>query len=248
MVLLLTFCSTQISAQGKLVLIIDDVGNSKQDIDAIKLDGQLTYSILPHTPFAQEYAELARRANKDVMLHIPMEALSGKSLGPGALMSDMDQRQIEQILNRALIAIPHAIGVNNHMGSLFTQKGNSMTWVMNFLKRNQLFFVDSKTSRFSLGEEQASKAGISNFHRNVFLDNDLSPHAMKKQFDLLIRIAQKYRHSIGIAHPYPETIKFLKQQLPLLEQRGVTLTPISQLLPPNRLQLAKADSKKSATN
>jgi polysaccharide deacetylase 2 family uncharacterized protein YibQ len=246
--LLLALSSIQASAKGKMVLIIDDVGYNQQDINAIKLDGQLTYAILPHTPFAKEYAELARRANKDVMLHIPMEALSGKDLGPGALMSDMNQSQIDQILNNALLEIPHAIGINNHMGSLLTQKGNTMAWVMDFLKRHQLFFVDSKTSRFSLGEEQADKAGVINFHRNVFIDNDTSTQAMQKQFNLLVRIAQKYRYSVGIAHPYPQTIKFLKQQLPLLENRGVELISISQLLPTNRLQLASAEKQKRATN
>jgi len=113
---------------------------------------------------------------------------------------------------------------------------------MAFLKRNDLFFVDSKTTRFSLGEEQADKAGVISFHRNVFIDNDLSPQAMDKQFKLLIRIAQKYRRSIGIAHPYPETITFLKQQLPLLAKQGVELTPLSALVAPYKLQLAKSQA------
>lgn len=227
-------------ATGKLVLIIDDVGYNKHDIDAINLEGPITYAVLPHTPFAQEYAQYATSLNKEVMLHIPMEALSGKALGPAALTSNMDQRQIEQVLTRALNEIPYAIGVNNHMGSLLTQKSSSMKWVMGFLKRHDLFFVDSKTTRFSLAKEQADKAGVINFHRNVFIDNDLSPQAMKKQFRQLIRIAQKYRRAIGIAHPYPETIAFLKRELPLLAQQGVKLTPISELITPYKLQLAKA--------
>ncbi|MFT5164303.1 MAG: polysaccharide deacetylase 2 family uncharacterized protein YibQ, partial [Alteromonadaceae bacterium] len=126
---------------------------------------------------------------------------------------------------------PFAIGVNNHMGSLLTQMQSPMAWTMDFLRQNQLFFVDSKTSRFSLAEEQADMLGVTCFHRNVFIDNDLSTAAMTKQFKHLVRIAQKYHRAIGIAHPYPETIKFLKQHLPTLKKYGVKLVPISTLLP-----------------
>jgi polysaccharide deacetylase 2 family uncharacterized protein YibQ len=230
------------SAQGKIVLIIDDVGYNKQDIDALTIEGPLTYAVLPHTPFAKAYAQIAHDAQKDVMLHIPMESLSGKDLGPGALMTDMNQPQFEARLTAALKEIPFAIGINNHMGSLLTQKSTAMLWTMQFLQRHKLFFVDSKTSRFSLGEEYANKAGIASFHRNVFIDNDLSEAAMQKQLKLLIRIAQKYHRSIGIAHPYPETVKFLNKNLPLLKNYGVKLVPISDLLPQSNIQLVN-DSK-----
>lgn len=235
--LLYSFAGT---AQGKLALIIDDVGYNKQDIDAIMLKGQLTYAVLPHTPFAKAYALMARNAHKDVMLHIPMESLSGKDLGPGAIMSDMNKHQVDRILTNALLEIPFAKGINNHMGSLLTQKSSSMAWTMEFLQRHNLFFVDSKTSRFSLGEEFADKAGVTSFHRNVFIDNDLSEAAMQKQFNLLVRIAQKYRRAIGIAHPYPETVKFLAKQLPLLKKHGVALVPMSELLPVEHLQISQS--------
>ncbi len=230
------------AADGKLVLIIDDMGYNRQDIDALSLPGAVTFAILPHTPFSRSYALKARDANKDVILHIPMESLSGKELGPGALLSDMSQQQIETHLSAALNEIPFAIGINNHMGSLLTQMHSPMSWTMDFLQRHQLFFVDSKTSRFSLGEELAEKVGIPSFHRNVFIDNDLSPVAMAKQFRQLIRIAQRYQHAIGIAHPYPETIKFLNRNLPTLQRHGVKLVPLSALLPGQLIKLAKADS------
>jgi polysaccharide deacetylase 2 family uncharacterized protein YibQ len=235
-------------AKGKIALIIDDVGYNKQDIDAITIKGSLTYAVLPHTPYAKAYAQMAYDAQKDVILHIPMESLSGKDLGPGALMTDMNQQQIEARLSNALREIPFAIGINNHMGSLLTQKSTAMLWTMDFLQRHNLFFVDSKTSRFSLGEEYADKAGIHSFHRNVFIDNDLSEKAMEKQFKLLIRIAQKYRRSIGIAHPYPETVKFLNKKLPLLKNHNVKLVPISDLLPKDALPRANKPILHLVTN
>lgn len=225
-------------SQGKLALIIDDVGYNKHDADAIALDGDLTYAILPHTPHAVEYAEMARKANKDVILHIPMESITGKDLGPGALLSDMTRVEVESRLSAALEEIPFAIGINNHMGSLLTQKTHSMRWTMEFLQRNDLFFLDSKTSNQSVGEEQALRIGVPALHRNVFIDNQLDEAYMQKQFNHLVRIAQKYRRAIGIAHPHPQTIKFLAKVLPTLEAQGVTLVPISSLLP-QKIQFAQ---------
>lgn len=220
-------------SQGKLALIIDDVGYNKHDINALYLEGQVTYSILPHTPHAIEYAEMARKANKDVMLHIPMEALSGKALGPGAILSSMTRLEVETRLGAALNEIPYAIAINNHMGSLLTQQAHTMRWTMEFLQRNNLFFVDSMTSNQSVGEEQAKRLGVPSLHRNVFIDNQLDEAYMRKQFEQLIRIAQKHRHAVGIAHPHPETVAFLAKILPTLADRGVSLVPISSLIQQN---------------
>jgi polysaccharide deacetylase 2 family uncharacterized protein YibQ len=216
------------------------VGYNKHDIDAIMIKGQLTFSILPHTPFAKTYADLARSANKDVMLHIPMQSISGKGLGPGALTVDMDQQQIEIELSNALEEIPFAIGINNHMGSLLTQNSLAMSWTMAFLRREGLFFVDSRTTRFTVGETIAKRAGVFGFRRNVFIDNNLSESAMKIQLDRLVSLALKNNQAIGIAHPHPETVKFLNKYIPRLNQLGVSLVPISHLLPNYDVRLARS--------
>lgn len=228
-------------SQGKIALIIDDVGYNKHDADAIALPGQLTYAILPHTPHSIEYAQMARKANKEVMLHIPMEALSGKALGPGAILSTMTRLEVETRLAAALEEIPFAVGINNHMGSLLTQKTHSMRWTMEFLSRHNLFFVDSLTSNQSVGELQAQLHGVPAFHRNVFIDNQLDEAYMRKQFNQLVRIAKKYRFAIGIAHPYPETTRFLAKALPTLQEHNITLVPVSSLLP-RKVQFALKES------
>lgn len=237
--------SISYASKGKLVLIIDDMGYNKHDIDAFRLHGDITYAILPHTPFSQQYADLAYLANRDVILHIPMESINGKALGPGAITEGMNEQQIHKVLGHALVDVPNAIGINNHMGSLLTQKRKPINYTLTFLKQHNLFFLDSKTSPLSVVEEQAAKYDVISFHRNVFIDNDLSEEAMLKQFNLLIRIAQKYRHAVGIAHPYPETVTFLKKHLPTLEQKGVELTRISDILPERHLQIAKTVAEKS---
>ena len=89
--LLLTLCllaSSVIYAKpAQIAIIIDDIGYRKSDIQALYLPGNISYAILPHTPYGKRLALKANANKNDVILHIPMEAKNGKKLGPGALTS-----------------------------------------------------------------------------------------------------------------------------------------------------------------
>ncbi|WP_231730973.1 divergent polysaccharide deacetylase family protein [Lacimicrobium alkaliphilum] len=238
---LLLICLLSLPAgAGNIALIIDDMGYRKQDIDAFVLPAQVTFAILPHTPYSTAYAKKAATQNREVMLHMPMEALAGNKLGPGALTAAMDDRAIQAKLDAALTSVPHAIGLNNHMGSKLTQLTLPMQATMDFLRQQQLFFIDSRTTRYSKANKIATRFGVPNTHRQVFLDHFQNEKHMQAQFDRLIRIARKYRNAIGIAHPYPETLSFLQQSLPKLQEMGIQLIPVSVLMKEKALALRES--------
>jgi uncharacterized protein len=238
---LLLICLLSLPAgAGNIALIIDDMGYRKQDIDAFVLPEQVTFAILPHTPYSTAYAKKAANQNREVMLHMPMEALAGNKLGPGALTAAMDNQAIQAKLNAALTSVPHAIGLNNHMGSKLTQLTLPMQATMDFLRQQQLFFIDSRTTRYSKANKIATRFGVPNTHRQVFLDHFQNKKHMQGQFDRLIRIARKYHNAIGIAHPYPETLSFLQQHLPKLQEMGIRLIPVSVLMREKALALRES--------
>ncbi|WP_245921314.1 divergent polysaccharide deacetylase family protein [Bowmanella denitrificans] len=224
---------------GRVVVIIDDMGYRKDDSQAFALPAEVTFAILPHTPFSQTYADLAKSQRRDVILHMPMEALAGNKLGPGALTSDMASDSIQHELSAALQSVPNAIGLNNHMGSKLTQLSQPMDVTMRFLRERQMFFVDSRTTRFSKAEQIAHRHGVLSAHRHVFLDHIQSEEHIQAQFERLIRIARKYPYAIGIGHPYKETLVFLQTRLPQLEEMGIELLPISELMREKHLALAE---------
>ncbi len=227
----LTLSSFLVSANNpKVSIIIDDVGYRATDSNVLNLPGDITIAILPHTPYGKMIAKKGYSNNLDIMLHIPMEAENGKSLGPGGLTSDMSQDTITHHLAAAFEEIPFAIGINNHMGSLLTQLEEPMTWVMSDLKKRNVIFVDSVTSSDSKAELIAKKHGIPTLHRHVFLDNKLNHEYISAQFAKLIRIARQNQIAVAIAHPHPETIDALKKLIPLLEQQNISLVSASKLL------------------
>jgi polysaccharide deacetylase 2 family uncharacterized protein YibQ len=213
----------------RIAIVIDDIGYRYTDKHALSLPGAITYSILPHTPYGKRIAVQANKNQKDVMLHIPMEAENGKKLGPGALTSTMNKAEIVASLNASLAEVPFAIGINNHMGSHLTQLDDPMTWTMSFLKQNHLLFLDSKTSPYSKAGSIAKSLGVPVKNRHVFLDNQLTDSYITKQFQSLIRHAKSQKVAIAIAHPHPETIKMLKRLIPTLAQNNIELVPLSSL-------------------
>jgi len=222
----------QLKETPTITIIIDDMGNRGDWGQSIlKLPGKVTYAFLPHTPHAKKLARLAHQRGKEVMLHLPMESHLGKRLGPGGLTLHMTETIFKQTVLSDLEAIPHVTGLNNHMGSLLTRHPGAMRWVMESMRiHGGLFFIDSRTSLQTVGQELAQELRIPNAGRDVFLDNVREPALIKKQFQQLIRQAKRTGYAIGIGHPYPETTQVLAQQLHELDALGVKLIPASEMV------------------
>lgn len=225
--------SNQLTAQvsAQLVVIIDDIGNSYSLGNAmVELDAPLTLAFLPHTPHAKTLANKANLLHKDVILHAPMENTVKAALGPGALTKALTETEFKLTLKKAIASIPHVQGINNHMGSELTQNKQSMQWVMETLKGEDLFFVDSLTSPKSVAYQQAVKYQLPALRRHIFLDNNKSTQALTKQWNKAIKIAHKTGRAILIGHPYRESHAFLAQQIPKLAAQNVEVISASELL------------------
>ena len=219
--------SLQVKAKSDIIIILDDLGYRPSDVAAFSLPKEITFSILPQTPLASEIALRAEQEGRAVMLHMPMQAQSGKDMGPLGLTTDMFAGAITYNLRKAMKSVPNAVGVNNHMGSAFTGQQKGMEALLKEVKRQGLFFVDSRTTVLTKGEEIAQRLGVPSASRQVFLDHKLEPAFLLKQFNHMKRIAKKNGHVVVIGHPHPETVDFLKTHLPSLEKEGLTLTSVA---------------------
>jgi polysaccharide deacetylase 2 family uncharacterized protein YibQ len=227
--LVLLVCLTAPVYAGKIAIVIDDIGNHRNDLKAALLPGNVSFAVLPYTPYARAFALRAHHQQKQVLLHMPMEAIENDRPGPGVVTADMSNAQIKLQLVNALNSIPYVTGVNNHMGSKLTQLPMPMQAVMETLAARKLFFIDSRTSEFSVAEQIAGQFGVKTSRRHVFLDNEVDQSYLQQQFDQLLRLAKRDGQAIGIGHPYPETLSFLKQRLPELKKQGIELVFVSEL-------------------
>jgi polysaccharide deacetylase 2 family uncharacterized protein YibQ len=217
---------------SEVAIIIDDMGYSYGNgAAALDLPGEITYAFLPKAAFTNRLSRKANAKGKEIMVHLPMQSMTGHALDDGALIMDMTRRRFFETLLRDIDAVPNAAGVNNHMGSLLTQHPGAMQWLMTGLKSyGNLYFVDSLTSDDSVARHIAHENGVASAKRDVFLDHDRDRKKIALQFQRLLTEAKRNGKAIGIAHPYPETISVLKKMLPTLAQQGVSLVKASKLV------------------
>jgi hypothetical protein len=215
-------------AAPKLAIVIDDFGYNNSDVATglIELDYPITISILPHTPHSAAMAAAARRAGKEILVHIPMQPRGYPEVDPGegALMVDHTREQLLNRVDDALDEVPHAVGANNHM---------PMRVVMGRLSDRGLYFLDSMTTPESVGVSEARRAGVPVARNRLFIDSPLDESGridVASQMEQLVEIATKTGSAIGIGHPHPETLRALERALPQLERQGIELVFVSELV------------------
>ncbi|MBS3804264.1 MAG: divergent polysaccharide deacetylase family protein [Oleiphilaceae bacterium] len=213
-----------------IAIIIDDMGHDLyQGQRLVALEQPITLAFLPYRRHTISLAESAHRHRKEIMLHAPMANTRNIALGAGGLDSTMDQLATVTTLRRALGAIPHVRGVNNHMGSQLTQMQTNMDWVMSELHRYPLYFVDSRTIAASIAGKTAAAHQIPTLTRDVFLDHEQTEDYVDAQFKELIKRARKNGTAIAIGHPHPVTVDYLQKVLPTLDEQGIAVATVSGL-------------------
>ncbi len=216
----------------KVAIIIDDLGNDRRLARKfIRLDSNLTISILPLSPYTKHIARDARENGLEIMLHQPMEPNEYPKVnpGPGVLLTAMSPDAIIDQLNANLDAIPEIKGINNHMGSKMTTNSPQMRQIFSVLKTKGLYFVDSRTTRDSMCKMSASLLQVPFAERDVFIDHRHNSDFIRRQLKELVRIAKKQGFAIGIAHPHTSTYEVLLETLPEIKKR-VELVPVSQIV------------------
>ena len=230
--LLIAFFIPSVKADKLASIIIDDIGNNLEyGLLAIELPGPVTLAFLPHTVFAATLADTAHQSGKEVMLHLPLQSVRHHSHTPGTLKLHMTHNEFIRQLKSDIESVPHIKGINNHMGSLLTQHPGHMDWLMAALaNENNLYFIDSRTTTKSVASFFAQKYNVPHLDRDIFLDPDFRPETIRREFTRFVNKAKLSGYAIAIAHPHPHTIQFIKDNIFELEEQGIKLVPVSELI------------------
>jgi polysaccharide deacetylase 2 family uncharacterized protein YibQ len=218
-----------------VAIIIDDMGNSLDVLqELIDLETPLTISVLPFSAYAEETARLAHENGLEVMLHLPGESLNDQedyAGTTGMIRSGMKEYEIRALVEESLAMVPYVRGVNNHMGSKITQEEAVMRPILDMLKKRNLFFIDSRTTAQSIAYDLARRMGLRAAYRHVFLDSTVGVDFSRKKMTELFRLSQKNGSAIAIAHPFPETLQALKENIHLLKEYNIRPVLASRIIP-----------------
>lgn len=220
-----------LSSQPKIALIIDDIGYSVSRAERfLESEIPITFSILPRLKYSNELALYINKEGHDIMLHQPMEPYNSKiDPGPGALYVGDRLEKVTKVLEENIKSIPFATGVNNHMGSRFTECEQEMNQALSVIRNKGLFFIDSLTSSHSIAYSTAKKLHMITAFRNIFLDNDRDITNITRQLKRLEMHARNYGRAIAIGHPHVETALAIKRFFKQHAETNCTLVHVSDI-------------------
>lgn len=220
-------------AKGRLAIVIDDMG---EDValaqELARLGAPVAFSIWPDSSQREAVLKIAKAAGREILIHLPMQPKHYPQVKPGPhpLLLSMGAEEIKATVRRAVTRVHGAIGVNNHMGSEFTESNLGMRLALTALQDSGLFFLDSRTTAATVGVAEAKRLGLRVYQRDVFLDNEQDAAAILRQLRKAEATARERGHAIAIGHPHKETVQALRQWL-RDKDKAVQVVTVSSLPP-----------------
>lgn len=219
---------------GRIAIVLDDLGRDSPLVERFcALQQSLTLALLPNTGPVRAIAERARQNGHQVIVHLPMEPIDypAQDPGAGAVLIRQNEQEIRQIVRNALQQVPTAAGFNNHMGSKATADERVMRIVLQEVRAQGLFFLDSRTTPKSLAYSLARDMGVKALRRDAFIDEIDELQAIETKLWDLAKMAGRTGAVIAIGHDRENTLLALESVLPRLETRGFRFAALDQLLP-----------------
>lgn len=212
-----------------LYIIIDDVGSDRSQLDLfLTLNIPLSFAIMPHTRTSLEGYYKILNHKQEAILHMPMEPMSGEPAGYGQINVGDTLEEIENKLEKALEGFPSIYIFNNHMGSAVTSHRPSMRAILNYVQKNNLFFIDSFTHASSVAGEIAKEKGMIIAKRDIFLDNISQEEEINKMLNQALTLTNQKKEVVIIGHIWSkELFNVLKERQEELK-RKVNLKFISE--------------------
>ncbi len=219
-----TSSKTATKGKAKLAIVLDDFGYQADMATTFNEMGiPLTYAVMPYKAHSQEVANIGAKGGQDIILHLPMESISGEGAEEVTIKTGMSDQEIKNIVNKALASVPHARGVNNHQGSKATSDPRVMKDVLGILKNDGLFYVDSRTSAGSIGYKTACSMGVPTGMNELFIDNssEVADIEARLQEGANLALHSQSGYAVIIGHARPNTAKALKNMISKLKSQGI---------------------------
>jgi len=216
-----------------VVYVLDDGGQNLSHLQYfLDLPFPLTVAVLPKLIYSQESAKRVRESGKELILHQPMQAKNlDVNPGPGAITPEMHTYDIESIVEENIAQIGPIVGMNNHEGSLITESASKIGAVLDVCARENIFFLDSRTSAATKAPQAALERGMKIWERDVFLDNTQNPTDIINQILTGLKIANKNGFVIMIGHVWSSSnlAQIMEELYPIMKEKGYHFSTIRGL-------------------
>lgn len=216
---------------GRLAVVIDDAGrdlDSQRIYEAMGIP--LTLAVMPNQIHTREAAASWAAHGLPVIIHQPMESVSGIGMEQKVILTSMGEDALRQMLKESFSQVPEAVGMNNHQGSKATTDRRTMDLVMSELHHRNMFFFDSHTNSTTEADKAAAAYGVRYVKNDLFVDNSADENDICAMIQEGANRAKKNGTYIIIGHCRPHTAAAFRTMVPKLQAQGIQFVYVSSLL------------------
>jgi polysaccharide deacetylase 2 family uncharacterized protein YibQ len=218
----------------RIAIILRGIGLSRAaTLAAInQLPGGITLAFSPYTANIGDWMGMARSAGHETLIDLPMEPndFPVSDPGPMAMLTELDAGDNIARLQRLLGLAPGFVGVFQVMGSKFAASEESLTPVLSELAKRGLLYVDNGVPKGGLSLKVAKSLALPRTSIAITLDGVASAAAINSRLILLEKTARSKKSAVGVAEPYPVTIRRLAEWAKSLDFKDLTLAPVSAVV------------------
>jgi polysaccharide deacetylase 2 family uncharacterized protein YibQ len=195
-----------------------------------QLPAAVTLGFAPYGNDLDGQVEQARNSGHEVILQSPMESfVAGEDPGAYTLKAADDRVQTISNLQWQMSRFPGYVGIANFLGGKFTASETALTPVLKEIATRGLFYFDDGSSPRSLARSLAPNAGAPLVVADIVLDAGGRPDEVDAALARLEGLARSKGVAVGVANGLPATVDRIARFSRALENRGITLVPVSAL-------------------
>ena len=212
-------------------IIVSGLGLSEANTERAvnDLPSKFSLAFSPYGDNVQSWIQKAARLKHETLILLPMEAASypQDDPGPRAISSRFSDQENEDNLNWLLSQGKGTVGALNLMGSRFLTDQKRLSAVLETLHKNNSMFIETPGIKDSVAPTIAAEEKLPYMEANLKIDATATDSDIREKLAGLEKLAHEQGYAIGIAEPYPLTLNIIKSWAAGLEDRGITLAPVS---------------------
>jgi len=218
--------------KARIAIVMDGLGMDRaRAARAVKLPPEVTLSFLAYAGSLKQQTAAARASGHELLLHLPIEPVgAAAAMGAYPLARNMPAEELTRRVRWDLARFDSYVGVDNHMGSAFAADQNAMRLVMGELRAKGLMFFDARSLPTQQVAAMAGDLGVPYAARDIFLDGEEVAGPVEARLAELEQIAKGRGAAIAVAHPHDATFEALSRWLPTLQQKGIVLVPLTDIV------------------
>ncbi len=217
--------------QPQIAIVIVGLGTSAtRTSDALsKLPGVITLGFSPYGKNIDQWIGRARANGHELILQVPMEPFDypDNDPGPQTLLTSLVADQNVDRLHWFMSRFQGYVGITNMMGGRFTASEQSFAPILREVAKRGLLYLDDGASPRSLAGQIAGANNAAFARSDVVLDASPTSSEIDNALGRLESIARERGRAVGIASTLPVSIERIAQWVKLVEERGVTLVPLT---------------------